>query len=115
MLNDRCNPYRVFGNPCRRRHDHHEKCFGFGVSPGCAAGRRVAVFASAQSPWKENGTRVARGGGRSQVTLYGCCYDYDRVVEDSKKYPKSKSLLCWASGNQLATRMLADGAAKNIC
>jgi iron(III) transport system substrate-binding protein len=43
------------------------------------------------------------------VTLYGCCYDYDRVVEGfKKKYPKIKVATVLGSGNQLATRMLAE-------
>ena len=43
------------------------------------------------------------------MTLYGCCYDYDRVVEGFKRsIRRSKSRRCSGSGNQLATRMLAE-------
>ena len=44
-----------------------------------------------------------------QLTLYGCCYEYDRVVEGfKKKYPKIKIATVISSGNQMATRILAE-------
>ena len=62
------------------------------------------VFASAQSPWKEEWDKTLRAAEvEGQVTLYGCCYDYDRVVEGfKKKYPKIKVATVLGSGNQLA-------------
>ena len=68
------------------------------------------VFASAQSPWKEEWDKTLRAAEvEGQVTLYGCCYDYDRVVEGfKKKYPKIKVATVLGSGNQLATRILAE-------
>lgn len=51
--------------------------------------------------------RAAESEG--QVTLYGCCYEYDRVAEGfKKKYPKIKVVAVLGSGNQLATRILAE-------
>ena len=48
--------------------------------------------ASAQTNWQaewEKTLRVAESEG--QLMLYGCCYDYDRVLEGfKKKYPKLK-------------------------
>jgi hypothetical protein len=42
-----------------------------------------------------------------QMTLYGCCYEYDRVVEVfKKKYPKIKISIVLGSGNQLAMPIL---------
>jgi iron(III) transport system substrate-binding protein len=68
------------------------------------------VFASAQSPWKEEWDKTLRAAeAEGQVTLYGCCYDYDRVVAGfKKKYPKIKVATVLGSGNQLATRILAE-------
>jgi iron(III) transport system substrate-binding protein len=67
-------------------------------------------FASAQSQWKEEWDKTLRAAeNEGQVTLYGCCYDYDRVVEGfKKKYPKIKVATVLGSGNQLSTRILAE-------
>ncbi|HVO92226.1 MAG TPA: hypothetical protein VMT22_05265, partial [Terriglobales bacterium] len=44
-----------------------------------------------------------------QLTLYGCCYDYDKVVDGfKKKYPKIKVATVLGAGGQLATRILAE-------
>jgi ABC-type Fe3+ transport system substrate-binding protein len=44
-----------------------------------------------------------------QVTLYGCCYEYDRVLDGfKKKHPKIKITTVLGSGNQLSTRILAE-------
>ena len=59
-----------------------------------------------QSEWDKT-LRAAESEGR--LTLYGCCYDYDRVVEGFRtKYPKIKVATVLGSGNQLATRILAE-------
>ena len=55
----------------------------------------VALFAnlvSAQSNWQAEWEKTLRAGeSEGQVTLYGCCYEYDRVLEGfKKKYPKIK-------------------------
>ena len=62
--------------------------------------------AFAQSEW--DGTqRAAEAEG--QLTLYGCCYDYNRVIEGFKKrHPKINVATVLGSGNQLATRILAE-------
>ena len=59
-----------------------------------------------QAEWKKT-QRAAESEG--QLTLYGCCYEYDRIVEGfKKKYPKIKVSIVLGSGNQLATRILAE-------
>ena len=69
-----------------------------------------AEFASAQSNWQaewEKTLRVAESEG--QVALYGCCYEYDKVLEGfKKKFPKIKVATNLSSGNQLSTRILAE-------
>ena len=51
--------------------------------------------------------RAAESEG--QVALYGCCYEYDRVLEGfKKKFPKIKVATNLSSGNQLSTRILAE-------
>ena len=73
----------------------------------------VALFAnlvSAQSNWQAEWEKTLRAAeSEGQVTLYGCCYEYDRVLEGfKKKYPKIKVSTVLASGNQLSTRILAE-------
>jgi len=44
-----------------------------------------------------------------QLTLYGCCYEYDRILaEFRKKYPKIKTTAVSGSGGQLGARILAE-------
>ena len=66
--------------------------------------------AFAQSNWKEEWDRTLRAAeAEGQLTLYGCCYEYDRIVEGfRKKYSKIKVTTVLASGNQLGTRILAE-------
>jgi ABC-type Fe3+ transport system substrate-binding protein len=66
--------------------------------------------ASAQSNWQAEWEKTLRAAeSEGQVTLYGCCYDYDRVLDGfRKKYPKIKAATVHASGNQLSTRILAE-------
>src|SRR6266576_1307004 len=70
----------------------------------------LPVFVSAQSNWKEEWDKAIRAAeSEEQLTLYGCCYEYDRIVEGfKKKYPKIRVATVLGSGNQLATRILAE-------
>ena len=68
----------------------------------------ASVFA--QGNWQAEWDKAMRAAeSEGQLTLYGCCYEYDRVVEGfKKKYPKIKVAIVIGSGNQLATRILAE-------
>ncbi len=70
----------------------------------------LPAFVSAQSNWKEEWDKAIRAAeSEGQLTLYGCCYEYDRIVDGfKKKYPKIKVATVLGSGNQLATRLLAE-------
>jgi iron(III) transport system substrate-binding protein len=65
---------------------------------------------SAQTTWQAEWDKALRAAeSEGQLTLYGCCYEYDRVLEVfKKKYPKIKLSTFLGSGNQLATRILAE-------
>jgi len=76
-------------------------------------GLLAALFAevtSAQTNWQAEWDKTVRAAeSEGQVTLYGCCYEYDRVLDGfKKKYPKIKVATVHASGNQLSTRILAE-------
>ena len=61
-----------------------------------------APFAAAQSSWQaEWEKRCAPPKPRRQFSLYGCCYDYDRVLEVfRKRYPKIKpNIVVAVAGN----------------
>ena len=47
---------------------------------------------AAQSNWKDEWDKTLRvAEAEGQLTLYGCCYEYDRIVEEfKKKHPKLK-------------------------
>ncbi|MGH7765856.1 MAG: ABC transporter substrate-binding protein [Candidatus Binatia bacterium] len=64
----------------------------------------------AQADWKkewDNTVRAAEAEG--QLTLYGCCYDYDRILEGFKKtFPKIKVTTVLGPGGQLGARILAE-------
>ena len=64
----------------------------------------------AQSDWKAEWDKIVRSAeAEAQLTLYGCCYEYDRILEGfKKKYPKIKVTTVLGSGNQLGTRILAE-------
>ena len=49
-------------------------------------------FAAAQSSWQAEWEKTLRAAeAEGQFALYGCCYDYDRVLEVfRKRYPKIK-------------------------
>ena len=68
----------------------------------------ASVFA--QGNWQAEWDKAMRAAeSEGQLILYGCCYEYDRVVEGfKKKYPKIKVAIVIGSGNQLATRILAE-------
>jgi ABC-type Fe3+ transport system substrate-binding protein len=73
----------------------------------------VAALASAalgQANWQAEWDKTLQAAeSEGQVTLYGCCYDYDRVLEGfKKKYPKIKATTVLGFGNQLSTRILAE-------
>ena len=54
----------------------------------------IALFIPAlglgQSNWQAEWDKTLRAAeSEGQLTLYGCCYEYDRVIEGfKKKYPK---------------------------
>jgi ABC-type glycerol-3-phosphate transport system substrate-binding protein len=66
--------------------------------------------ASAQSSWQAEWEKTERAAeAEGQLTHYGCCYDFDRVLEGfKKKFPKIKVVSVVGSGGQLATRILAE-------
>lgn len=70
----------------------------------------LPTVASAQANWQEEWEKTLRAAEQeAQLTLYGCCYEYDRVIDGfKKKYPKIKVTTVLGSGNQLATRILAE-------
>jgi len=65
---------------------------------------------SAQSTSKEDWQKTVRAAeAEGQLTLYGCCYEYDRVLElFKKKYPKLKVATVLGQGGQLGARVLAE-------
>ena len=72
-------------------------------------------FVAAQSSWQTEWEKTLRAAeAEGQFTLYGCCYDYDRVLEVfRKKYPKIKANIVVAvAGNSLASRILAERRAE---
>ena len=66
--------------------------------------------AMGQTNWQTEWDKTLRAAdAEGQLTLYGCCYEYDRVVDGfRKKYPRIKLSIVIGSGNQLATRILAE-------
>ena len=54
--------------------------------------------------------KTLRGAeAEGQLTLYGCCYEYDRILESfKKKYPKIKVTTVLGAGGQLGARVLAE-------
>ena len=65
---------------------------------------------AAQSTWKEEWQKTVRAAEvEGQLTLYGCCYEYDRILETfKKKYPTIKVTTVLGSGGQLGARILAE-------
>ncbi|HEY2986381.1 MAG TPA: extracellular solute-binding protein [Candidatus Binatia bacterium] len=69
--------------------------------------------ASAQDWQKEWEKTLRAAEAEGQFTLYGCCYDYDRILEGfKKKYPKIKVSTVLAPGAQLGARILAERRAE---
>jgi ABC-type Fe3+ transport system substrate-binding protein len=73
----------------------------------------VVLFAdlvSAQTNWQAEWEKTLRAAeSEGQVTLYGCCYEYERVLEGfAKKFSRVKVTTIVGSGNQLSTRILAE-------
>jgi iron(III) transport system substrate-binding protein len=73
----------------------------------------VAISAEvlwAQATWKEEWEKTLRAAEiEGQLTLYGCCYEYDRILEAfKKKHPKIKVTTVLGSGGQLGARILAE-------
>jgi iron(III) transport system substrate-binding protein len=66
----------------------------------------ASVFA--QGNWQAEWDKAMRAAeSEGQLTLYGCCYEYDRDVEGFKmKYAKFNVAVVIGSGNQIATRIL---------
>src|SRR5262249_23753617 len=57
---------------------------------------------AAESNWREEWNKTLRvAEAEGQLTLYGCCYEYDRIVEEfKKKHPKIKVTTVLAAGGQ---------------
>jgi ABC-type Fe3+ transport system substrate-binding protein len=73
----------------------------------------VAISAEvlwAQSTWKEQWEKTLRAAeAEGQLTLYGCCYEYDRILEVfNTQYPKIRVTTVLAPGGQLGARVLAE-------
>jgi hypothetical protein len=65
-----------------------------------------AAFVAAQSSWQAEWEKTLRAAeAEGQFALYGCCYDYDRVLEVfRKRYPKIKpNIVVAVAGNSLAS------------
>jgi iron(III) transport system substrate-binding protein len=60
--------------------------------------------------WKDDWDTTLRSAeSEGHLTLYGCCYEYDRVLEGfKKKYPKIKVATVLGPGGQLGARILAE-------
>ena len=72
-------------------------------------------FVAAQSSWQAEWEKILRAAeAEGQFALYGCCYDYDRVLEVfRKRYPKIKpNIVVAVAGNSLASRILAERRAE---
>jgi ABC-type Fe3+ transport system substrate-binding protein len=65
---------------------------------------------SAQSTSKEEWEKTVRAAeAERQLTLYGCCYEYERILEPFKKmYPKIKVATVLGQGGQLGSRILVE-------
>ena len=68
----------------------------------------------AQTEWKTEWDKTVRAAeAEGQFTLYGCCYDFERILEGfRKKIPKIKVTTVVAAGSQLSNRILAERRAE---
>jgi iron(III) transport system substrate-binding protein len=73
-------------------------------------GALIPPLLLAQSKWQAEWDKTLRAAeNEGQLTLYGCCYEYDRVIDGfKKKYPKIKVATVIGSGGELASRILAE-------
>ena len=64
----------------------------------------------AQTEWKTEWHKIVRAAeAEGEFTLYGCCYDFDRILEGfRKKFPKIKVTTVVAPGSRLSNRILAE-------
>jgi iron(III) transport system substrate-binding protein len=64
----------------------------------------------AQTNWQAEWEKTLRAAeSEGQLTLYSCCYDYDRILATFKKrYPKITVVTVHDSGGRLAARILAE-------
>jgi len=85
----------------------------------CALGVLSLIFSflllwpkavAAQSSWNNEWEKTLRAVEQEgQLNLYGCCYEYDRILEGFKKrHPKIKVTAVVAPGSQLSSRILAE-------
>jgi len=90
-----------------RRLVHFHACVLFNISLVVALS---AGIVSAQTNWQAEWEKTLRAAeSEGQVTIYGCCYEYDRVLEGfKKKFSRVKVTTVLASGNQLSTRILSE-------
>ena len=70
----------------------------------------ISSAALAQSNWQVEWEKTQRAAeSEGQLTHYGCCYEFDRVLDGFKKrYPKIKVVSVTGSGGQLSSRILAE-------
>ena len=81
-------------------------CSALFVAVQILATGRLYAQAGGQTDWQQT---IHDAETEGQLTLYGCCYDYDRILlEFTKKYPKIKTTAVRGSGGQLSTRILAE-------
>jgi iron(III) transport system substrate-binding protein len=78
-----------------------------------ALGLFVVIFpevSRAQGGWKGEWEKTLRSAdAEGQLIIYGCCYEYDRIMQGfKKKYPKIKVTTVLGSGGQLGSRILAE-------
>ena len=95
-------------------HTARRHCFVF-LAVFFASALSVLLSGLAESIWAqsdrkdewEKTLRAAEAEG--QITLYGCCYEYDRILEEFRKqYPRIKVTTVVAAGSQLGPRVLAE-------
>ena len=74
-----------------------------------AVDRIVRCVRSRPSSWQAEWEKTLRAA-EAQFSLYGCCYDYDRVLEVfRKRYPRIKpNIIVAVAGNSLASGILAE-------
>lgn len=92
-------------------HDWHRALLGLcSMAIVLASLAWFVSSAFAQSNWRAEWDKTQRAAeAEGQLTLYGCCYDYNRVIEGfNKRHPKINVSTVLGSGNQLAIKILAE-------